>query len=227
MKCILPIAGALFSAQILVSCAHHHEHHGPGAEGHAIHHDFKDAKEWSRRFDSVDRAKWQKPQEIVDLMAIPKGALVADIGAGTGYMLPFLSRAVGDKGQVFALDVEINLVNHMKKRVRDEGLQNVDVELIAIDSPEIAGKGVSRLLMLNAWHHISSRENYSKELFRQVSGGAKVFVVEPEPGAGGPGPGDKYRLSADGTIAELSAAGFKCRSVAESLAYQYVVECTK
>ena len=45
----------------------------------------------------------QKPTAIINKMDIHSGMTVADLGAGTGYFLPYLSVAVGAKGKVLAL----------------------------------------------------------------------------------------------------------------------------
>ena len=47
----------------------------------------------------------QKPAELVDAMALKPGMVVADVGTGVGYMLPYLSRAVGPTGRVLAEDI--------------------------------------------------------------------------------------------------------------------------
>src|SRR6185436_4048976 len=48
----------------------------------------------------------QKPEELVRAMQLQPGMVVADIGTGPGYMLPFLSRAVGETGRVLAEDIQ-------------------------------------------------------------------------------------------------------------------------
>ena len=87
------------------------------------HHDFSDAKKWAKRFDDPKRDGWQKPDEIVRLMALAERDVIADIGAGTGYMLRHFDRAVGQQGKVFALDVEQSLIDHMQERIAEERLQ--------------------------------------------------------------------------------------------------------
>lgn len=209
----------------LSSCSHKHHHGHP--EGQSIQHDFKDAEMWSKRFDRKDREQWQKPEEVISLMKIKNGQQVAEIGSGTGYMLPFLSKAVGSKGKVFALDVESTLIDFMKTRVSKDKLSNVKVELIPTDSPNLKDKDISRVLFINTWHHISSRVTYSKKLFEQTPKDCQIFLVEPEPGTGGPGPKDTHRMSAPDLIAELTPAGFKCTVLKETLPYQYIVNCQK
>ena len=52
----------------------------------------------ARSLIAPDRDAKQKPEELVKAMMIEPGMTVADIGTGAGYMLPFLSRAVGANG---------------------------------------------------------------------------------------------------------------------------------
>src|SRR5438045_2967650 len=87
------------SASPSASPPHDHSGHGP------LVHRFENADEWAKRFDDPARDAWQKPQDVVTAMRIAPGMVVADIGAGTGYFEPYLSRAVGPTGTVMALDI--------------------------------------------------------------------------------------------------------------------------
>src|SRR5690349_7340605 len=89
---------------------------GGGAKPHDGHHDshphahhrFDDPARWSKVFDDPARDAWQKPGHVVTLMAIGPAMTIVDLGAGTGYFEPHLSRAVPD-GHVLALDIEPKL----------------------------------------------------------------------------------------------------------------------
>jgi predicted methyltransferase len=50
------------------------------------------------------RDTWQRPTEIVAALKLTPGMRVADVGAGTGYLIPHLRRAVGPKGSVIAVE---------------------------------------------------------------------------------------------------------------------------
>src|SRR5215469_18969620 len=55
--------------------------------------------------EAPDREQRQKPQDLVRAMGLRPGMTVVDVGTGVGYMLPFLSRAVGVVGRVIAEDI--------------------------------------------------------------------------------------------------------------------------
>src|SRR5262245_34772857 len=59
----------------------------------------------ARGLADPSRDKTQRPRELVEAMGVKPGMTVADVGTGPGYMLPFLSEAVGPGGKVLAEDI--------------------------------------------------------------------------------------------------------------------------
>jgi predicted methyltransferase len=72
-----------------------------------------------------ERDATERPQELVDNMGLRPGMTVADIGTGVGYMLPYLSRAVGPSGHVMAEDIFEDFLNAAKQRAAEQKLGNV------------------------------------------------------------------------------------------------------
>ena len=192
------------------------------ATDHSKHHDhrFTDAEEWAKRFDDPSRDAWQKPEEVVRLMAIQPGMTVVDLGAGTGYFLPHLSKAVGSDGKVLALDVEQSMVDYMTKRAAAQGMPNVEARVVAPDDPGLAEASVDRILIVNTWHHLPDRDQYAKKLAAALSERGEIWIVDftKESPIGPPA---EFRFQADEVqqaLAPLTAA-----IVEESLPNQFIV----
>ena len=79
------------------------------------------------------RDGWQYPERVIESLDIQPGDRVAEIGAGSGYWLPWLSEAVGSEGRVYAVEVESELVEELESFVVDNELSNVEVVLGAYD----------------------------------------------------------------------------------------------
>ena len=187
---------------------------------HATHR-FKNAKKWAARFNSPERAAWQKPDEVVSLMGIKPGMVVADIGTGTGYFLPLLSEAVGATGKVLGRDVEKSLVRFTSKRIKQEKLDNVDVKQIPYESAKLGDSSVDRVLIVNTWHHILDHEKYIADLAKAVKPGGSVWIVDYTMDSD-TGPAKASRLSAETVEAEL-ARQFDAEVMSETLPRQYIV----
>jgi SAM-dependent methyltransferase len=193
------------------------------AQGHGpLVHRFEHAEQWALEFDDPARDAWQRPKDVIDAMEIQPGMTVADIGAGTGYFEPWLSRAVGETGTVLALDVEPDMVRYLNERVAREHLANVRPSLVPMDGPNLPAGGVDRILIVDTWHHIPDREAYAAKLQSGLKVGGKVFVVDFKLDAKH-GPPPQHRLTAEQVARELTAGGLPARVVPMSLPEQYIV----
>ena len=159
-------------------------------------------------------------------MGLKSGMSVADIGAGTGFFLGYLAAVVGDEGQVYALDVAESLIEHMTQRAKDAGWSQVKAVKIPYDSPGLEPASVDRILIVNTWHHIDSRSDYSAKLLRALKPGGAVFVVDYTMDSDS-GPPKAHRLPPERVQAEMEAGGFVTEVMDESLPRQYVVRALR
>ena len=212
--------------------AHQGAHAGHGGHpGHAGHregmtHDFNDAARFAAAFDDPKRDAWQKPTDVVALLGLRPGQAVADLGAGTGYFLPHLLKAVAPGGAVVGLDVAEGMVAWMNARIAREGLTGAEARKVAFDDPGLAQESVDVLLTVDTWHHVDGREAYARKVAAGLRPGGRFVVVDftmdsPE------GPPPAFRLPPEKVLTELDAAGFDARLVDETLPYQYVVIATR
>lgn len=204
----------------------HHGQHGQHAGGDHQHatsqHRFEDAEKWAEVFDDPERDAWQKPDEVVTHMNIEPGMTIADIGAGTGYFLGRLSKAVGPEGRVHGLDVEQSMADHMTKRAQESGWTNVEARAVAPDDPALGSQTMDRILIVDTWHHISDRAEYAKKLAASLKPGGQVVVVDFDP-VSRRGPPREHKLASDVVIQELTAGGLQPRVIEETLPDQYIV----
>ena len=72
------------------------------------------------------RDGWQHPERVVEALQLRPGDRVADIGAGDGYFLPWLSEAVGPDGRVYAVEVDDERVEELRAMADEHQLANVE-----------------------------------------------------------------------------------------------------
>jgi len=233
--------GACLSALVLAGCgpaapvpadphahaAHGHSPHQPmdgsGHHGHdPLVHRFQNASEWAKDFDNPERDAWQRPAEVVALLQLAPGLKVADLGAGTGYFEPHLSRAVGPTGSVLALDIEDSMVRYITERAARESLTNVTATKVPLDGPGLAPASVDRILVVDTWHHIPERAAYAAKLRDALTPGGFVAIVDFTP-TSAHGPPVEHRIPQEQTQKELESAGLVAEIAVETLPDQYVV----
>jgi cyclopropane fatty-acyl-phospholipid synthase-like methyltransferase len=172
-------------------------------------------------FDDPKRDEWQRPRELVTALAIAANETLVDLGAGTGYMVPHLARAV-PKGRVLAIDVEPELLRHIDERVKKAGLTNVSTRLAHKNDPKLAEK-VDLVLLVDAYHHIGGRTAYFRKLAEHLTPGGRVVVVDFRLGKFPVGPGDDHKLAPEVVTREMTAGGYRLCNSWDKLPYQYVL----
>lgn len=211
---ILPFLLPLSAAPALGQ--HDHVHHGP------LGHSFKDAARWAKEFDDPKRDAWQRPAEVVKALGDVAGRTVVDLGAGTGYFVGYLSRAVGEAGKVIAVDIEPDMVRYLGERIAKEGLKNATAKAAEVGDPGLAPASVDRVLTVDTWHHIPERTAYAKKLLAALKPGGMVcivdFTLESKHG-----PPVHHRIKPEQVAKELGDAGLVAEIVKESLPDQYIV----
>lgn len=202
-------------AQHAAPQAHSHTH---GHAGH--HHRFDDAARWSAVFDASDRDAWQHPDEVIAHLALAPDARVADLGAGTGYFSVRLARAV-PQGQVWAIDIEPDMVRFLDERARREGISNLRGVLASPSEARIP-EPVDLVLVVDTHHHIDDRPAYYRALRASLRPNGRVVIVDYT--LESPiGPPAEFRLTPAQVDAELTAAGFVREGEAMILPRQYLL----
>lgn len=185
-------------------------------------HRFEHAEQWAKTFDDPARDAWQRPAEVIARLELRPGMVAVDVGAGTGYFVPYLARAVGPQGRVLALDVEPDMVRYLRERAAKEALANVEARVVEVDDPGLASESVDRILIVDTWHHIPHRVAYAKKLGRALSPGGTIAIVDFTMEAKN-GPPPHHRLPPEEVVKELAQAGLTATIVAEDLPEQYIV----
>ena len=195
----------------------------PGSHDATAKHSFADVEHWQKVFDDPARDTWQKPVELVAALELRPGACVADLGAGTGYLSRYLSAAVGPTGTVLAVEVEPNLVTHLRERAEQEHTDNVVPVLASFDSPRLPPAGVDLILVVDTFHHIDDRITYFQRARRFLRRGGRVAVVDWEKRELPVGPPPDHKLDRQQVIDEMVAAGYQLAGSPPVLEYQYVL----
>ena len=185
---------------------------------HTHRHGFGDAEKWARVFDDPERDAWQKPHEVIRALALEPEAVVADIGAGTGYFAARLARML-PRGTVYAVDVEPAMVNHLGERAKREGLHNLKPVAATPGDARIPEK-VDLVLLVDVYHHVEDRSRYFRELAASLKPGGRLAVIDfrldsPH------GPPRRARVAPEEVNAELKRAGYALAAEHRFLPYQY------
>jgi predicted methyltransferase len=176
---------------------------------------------------SSSRDATERPQELVDSMRLKPGMTVADVGTGVGYMLPYLSRAVGASGHVVAEDIYDDFLAAARERAEEQKLANVQFIKGTETDPRLGEGSVDAILALDSYHHYNYPEKMLAAFRRALRDGGRVFVVEyyKRPHAMNGCDATKHiRLDEPDLVKEIESNGFRMVAEHEHIKNsQYVV----
>lgn len=158
----------------------------------------------------------QKPAELVKRLNIQPGMSVADIGTGVGYMLPYLSKATGPTGTVWAEDIFPDFLKQAKER--NASLGNVRWVQGNDKSVELPEGSIDRTLILDAYHHFDYPKEMLATIAKALRPGGQFAVVEYEKNEKSMGGGralQHIRLSRAEFVKEIESFGFRAISVSD------------
>ncbi len=215
----LLLAGACTLANGEPEPSHSADAHAPGRA--TSHRSFADVERWSKVFDDPKRAEWQKPDEVIAALNIKQGQEVADLGAGTGYFLAPLARAVGSDGTLYAVEVEASLVDHLRQRAEAGELDQVIPLLASKDNPRLPRGRLDLVVIIDTFHHLDRRAAYLPRLAEALTPTGRVAIIDWRKEELPEGPPLDHKLARDEVIAEMKASGFTLLESPEILPYQY------
>lgn len=168
-------------------------------------------EEWVQRFETESREIFRERARIVADLRLPRGAAVADIGAGTGLFTPLLADAVGPDGHVYAVDIVPEFIRHIETRARQAGLKNVSPVLCREDSVELPADSIDLAFICDTYHHFEYPKSTLASIRRALRPGGRVVIVDFQriPGQSSDWVLNHVRAGQDVFAAEVVAAGFE------------------
>lgn len=172
--------------------------------------------------ESPDRAKWQKPREVVNALGLKQGMTIADIGAGTGYFTRRFAPRVGPQGTIYALDTEQGMLDDLHRRA--PGFKNIVRRVVAPDDPKLGDATIDLIFICNTGHHLPDRVHYYEKLRQALRPGGRLVLIDFQKKKLPVGPPLNEKVSREETLEEAKKAGFKLRRSRDFLPYQYFLE---
>jgi ubiquinone/menaquinone biosynthesis C-methylase UbiE len=162
--------------------------------------------------DSPDRDARQHPELLVKRLRLRPGSTVVDLGTGVGYMLPYLSRAVGGSGKVIGEDIHADFLDQARTKAANDKLGNVIFVLGTDRNPHLPPASADLILVLDTYHHFDYPAQMLAGIAKGLRPDGRLAIVDYYKRRGAMGPGDfalhHIRLDAGGVVKEVESNGF-------------------
>jgi SAM-dependent methyltransferase len=170
-----------------------------------------------------EREAEEAPSKAIAALALPAGAVVADVGAGSGYYTVRLAQAVGPKGKVVATDLQPGMIDLLKARVARERLANVEVLQGGADDPRLPAKTFDMILMVDVYHELSAPQVFVRRLKEALKPTGRLVLIEFRREDPRVPIREEHKMSVSQVRQELAADGFEIERVIDVLPWQHII----
>ena len=123
------------------------------------------------------REREERTDLVVANMELAEDAVVADIGAGSGYFTFRIAPRV-PRGKVLAVDIQPEMLKVIEERREALGAANVETIQGSEMHPRLPAGEVDAALMVDAYHEFSHPREMMTALYQALAPGGRVFLVE-------------------------------------------------
>lgn len=153
-------------------------------------------------FEDENRAKNLQIDRVMDILKITEGKNVADIGAGSGWFTTRAAKRVGEKGKVFAVEINQEFINYINERAKKENFKNIQTVLGTEDDPKLPLNSIDACLILKTYHEIGEPIKVLQKLKKSFRKDGLLGIIDRN------GRGDDHGIDKEKVIEEAKRAGF-------------------
>jgi ubiquinone/menaquinone biosynthesis C-methylase UbiE len=151
--------------------------------------------------DRTEREKEEEPAKLYEALKIKPGDVVADVGAGSGYHTFRLAKIVGDKGKVYANDIQKEMLDIIKKRRENQlraclpavaqtheifdiikkemdKVSNIETILGTETDAKLPENKVDLILLVDVYHEFSKPYEMTESMLKALKPGGRLVFVE-------------------------------------------------
>lgn len=125
-----------------------------------------------------ERQQEERPDLLLQLLPLHSGETAADIGAGTGYMSWRMAEKVGDKGRVYCVDIQPEMLKLLAENFRQRHTTNFTTVLGSATDAHLPAESVDLVLLVDVYHEFDHPYEMMQSIIRGLKPGGCIAWVE-------------------------------------------------
>jgi SAM-dependent methyltransferase len=161
-----------------------------------------------------------QPERILDVIKLCDGMKTGEAGASYGYFTFKMSGRVGNKGIVYANDIDPNALKQIEVTCRAEKIANIKTVLGAVDDPLFPEKDLDMVVVFDCLFEFSQPAKWMLNTRKYLKQGGQLVVVDPDPAKIG---STGHFLSRKQVIDFATESGYKLIRVDDSFLKSHMI----
>jgi len=174
-----------------------------------------------------EREKEENPEGALDALALKPGMVVADVGAGTGYMSLRMAKRVGPSGKVYANDLQPEMLRRLRENAAKAGITNIETVQGEEADPKLPAGRMDLVLLVDVYHEFSKPREMIDKIRESLKPTGRLVLLEYRKEDPKVPIREEHKMTVAEVKAELEPQGFVMSQVIETLPRQHILILTK
>jgi len=170
-----------------------------------------------------EREHEEQPSKAIAALDIKPGQVVADVGAGSGYYTVRLAERVGPTGQVFATDIQPEMLDLLRARVTRARLDQVEFVRSTETDPRLPEGLFDLVLMVDVYHELARPQEVLRRLRASLKPDGRLVLIEFRKESAWVPIREEHKMSVKEARMELEAEGYRFDRVIGVLPWQHIL----
>lgn len=173
---------------------------------------------------------FSEPKSNVLQMGLKEGMKVGELGAGSGHYALAAAHVVGASGKVYAVDVQEDLLKHVKDSAHQQHLRNIETVWGNIEKTggtKLRDHALDAAILANTLFQLEHKEGAVTEIDRILAPGGRLLVIDWSGSYGGIGPKPDHVVTEQSAERFFIDAGFHKEKNFRAGAHHYAIVFTK
>ena len=161
-----------------------------------------------------------QPEKILEAIQLREGMKAGEAGASYGYFTFKMSKRVGNKGIVYANDIDKNALAEIGERCKAEKITNISTVLGAVDDPLFPEKDLDMVVVFDCLFEFSEPAGWMRNTRKYLKPGGRLVIVDPDPAKIG---GTGHFLSREQVSVFAAESGYETIKVDDSFLKSHMI----
>ena len=177
--------------------------------------------------DRAERVTEEEPDLALDAIRLTPRSVVADVGAGSGYMTVKMAKRVGAGGKVYANDIQPEMLARLRQRLLREKITNVETVLGEANDPKLPPAALDLILMVDVYHEFSEPQVMLRRMREALKPDGRLVLLEYRKEDPSIPIRPEHKMSVAEAKLEVEAEGYTLSKVDEVLPRQHILIFTR
>jgi ubiquinone/menaquinone biosynthesis C-methylase UbiE len=170
-----------------------------------------------------EREREERCSLMLAKLGVKPGMTVCDMGCGNGFYTIKMAKMVGKNGQVYAVDIQPEMLTKLEQRAKIAKVENYTPILGGTADPKLPKAKIDLILLVDVYHEFSNPEEMLSGMRQSLAPGGKIVLVEYR----GEDPEvpikPEHKMTKEQINKELTANGFKLAQEFDKLPWQHMM----